>query len=201
MPRKNNKTPEVKVLLRENQRRARARQKELIEDMRQRLRTYENEGVQASLDMQSAARAVAAENRCLRTLLAQYGMSYEAVDEFLRNNGVGRTTIPAAGPPAMPQDTLREIPQDISQDRPKDAPRESPPGTFSPCTTTTPISPRDLSRAPSPGTLMDCDIAASIVADLHGHGDHNLARTTLGCSTGSCSVKTTQVFSIIDRAT
>ncbi|ERS95278.1 hypothetical protein HMPREF1624_08155 [Sporothrix schenckii ATCC 58251] len=184
MPRKNNKTPEVRSLLRENQRRSRARQKELMEDMRQRLREYETQGVQATLDMQSAARTVAAENRCLRALLAEHGVAGDAVDDYLRKSGIGPAAIPAAKMPAVYV-----------------APQETPCNTVSSASASPAVSQCTTSRAASPGTLMDCDVAASIVADLHGHGDHSLARSTLGCTTGSCSVKTTQVFTIIDRAT
>lgn len=148
--------------------------------MRQRLRAYENEGIQASLDMQSAARAVAAENRSLRILLARHGVVGEAVDEFLRNNGVDQTTTPSADTHVVTINTPLQTVDSSS---------------------VSPISPSDTGSDPPPGTHMDCDIAASIVADLHGHGDHNLARTTLGCTTRSCSVKTTRVFSIIDSAT
>lgn len=55
--------------VRDNQRRSRARQKEYIRDLESKLQTYERQGVQASLEIQAAARSVLDENRRLRALL------------------------------------------------------------------------------------------------------------------------------------
>ncbi|KAK3321289.1 hypothetical protein B0T19DRAFT_263179 [Cercophora scortea] len=69
MPRKN-KTPASSVVNRENQRRSRARHRDFVDDLQRRLLQYESRGVQATLEMQRVARAVAAENQKLRALLA-----------------------------------------------------------------------------------------------------------------------------------
>ncbi|KAK3684134.1 hypothetical protein B0T22DRAFT_483915 [Podospora appendiculata] len=69
MPRKN-KTPASSVVNRENQRRSRARHRDFVDDLQRRVLEYESRGVQATLEMQRVARAVAAENRKLRALLA-----------------------------------------------------------------------------------------------------------------------------------
>ncbi|KAH8747623.1 hypothetical protein F5883DRAFT_721250 [Diaporthe sp. PMI_573] len=84
MPRKN-KTPAVRTRLRDNQRQSRARQKQFVHDLQQRLQAYERQGVQATLDMQRAARTVALENRLLRDLLAHHGVSHDRVGHFLRS--------------------------------------------------------------------------------------------------------------------
>ncbi|KAK7699766.1 hypothetical protein SLS64_011378 [Diaporthe eres] len=78
------KTVETVRQVRDNQRRSRARRKELLEDMQRRLDEYERLGVQATLDMQQAARDVAQENKRLRALLAWKGVSDTELEEFLR---------------------------------------------------------------------------------------------------------------------
>ncbi|KAK3177466.1 hypothetical protein K4F52_009757 [Lecanicillium sp. MT-2017a] len=74
MPRKF-KTPESNAQNRESQRRSRARRRELIDDLTRQIEEYKRRGIEASLHMQRAARAVLAENRRLRALLYQYGIS------------------------------------------------------------------------------------------------------------------------------
>jgi hypothetical protein len=70
--------------VRDNQRRHRVRQKELIADLQNRLDEYERLGAHATLEMQRAARHVARENESLRALLSQKGVSATEVEEFLR---------------------------------------------------------------------------------------------------------------------
>lgn len=69
--------------------------------MQRRLNDYERLGVQATLEMQQAARAVAKENERLRALLARTGVSDAAVEEFLRAGG------PVDGQPAQHRQTSR----------------------------------------------------------------------------------------------
>ncbi len=52
--------------------------------MRRRLQEYERGGVQATLDMQQAARAVALENDGLRALLAHHGILSDGIERFLQ---------------------------------------------------------------------------------------------------------------------
>lgn len=99
---KQHKTDKTVRQVRDNQRRSRARRKELLEDMQRRLNEYERLGVQATLEMQQAARAVAKENERLRALLARMGISDAAVDEALRIGG------PIDDQPAQHRRTSRE---------------------------------------------------------------------------------------------
>lgn len=69
------KTPESYAQNRESQRRSRARRRELIDDLSRQLEEYKRRGIEASLHMQKAARAVLDENQRLRALLYQYGIS------------------------------------------------------------------------------------------------------------------------------
>ncbi|XEU97208.1 hypothetical protein FSHL1_002494 [Fusarium sambucinum] len=82
MPRKA-RTPESLALNRENQRRSRARQRELLDDLQGRVREYERRDAQATLEMQRVARVVAGENAVLRALLAAKGVAPEEVESHL----------------------------------------------------------------------------------------------------------------------
>ncbi|KAJ4141642.1 hypothetical protein NW768_000858 [Fusarium equiseti] len=84
MPRKA-RTPESLALNRENQRRSRARQRELLDDLQNRVRDYERRDAQATLEMQRVARVVASENAALRGLLAAKGVASEEVESHLES--------------------------------------------------------------------------------------------------------------------
>ena len=76
--------------IRDNQRRSRARRREYIENLEQRLHKFEALGVQASREVQAAGRKVAVENTLLRALLRLHGVSDRDIQEYLtayaRNN-------------------------------------------------------------------------------------------------------------------
>jgi hypothetical protein len=69
---------------RENQRRSRARRKDYIQELEQRIRQYETAGVKATAEVQAAARKVSEENIGLRSLLGIYGVDNGRIEEFLR---------------------------------------------------------------------------------------------------------------------
>ncbi|RDA87585.1 hypothetical protein CP532_3967 [Ophiocordyceps camponoti-leonardi (nom. inval.)] len=71
------------IRIRENQRRSRARRKEYVESMERRIQEYEKKGVEATLEMQQAARTVALENGRLRLMLAHMGAGASDVEAFL----------------------------------------------------------------------------------------------------------------------
>ena len=54
--------------------------------MERRIQEYERRGVEATLDMQQAARTVALENARLRAMLSQLGASAADVDDFLQSS-------------------------------------------------------------------------------------------------------------------
>ncbi|KAK4193845.1 hypothetical protein QBC35DRAFT_480423 [Podospora australis] len=83
--------------IRDNQRRSRARKKEYVAELEQRIRNYEQQGAQASLEIQAAARKVAAENAQLRALLRLHGVSDEGIAAFLKNGADTATTTPVVG--------------------------------------------------------------------------------------------------------
>ncbi|KAG9203464.1 hypothetical protein G6514_002831 [Epicoccum nigrum] len=89
------------IRIRDNQRRSRARRKDLIKDLQMRVQEYEQKGVAATQDMQRAARKVVQENERLRALLARHGVLRDEVDSFLRV--CEQTEAPSsAEPEAMP---------------------------------------------------------------------------------------------------
>lgn len=89
--------PTTSVRVRENQRRSRARRKEYIEGLEDRLQKFERHGVQATIEVQSAARKVAKENNLLRSLLNLRGVSNSEIETYLwHNEGEDDTTTPVA---------------------------------------------------------------------------------------------------------
>ncbi|KAK2040039.1 hypothetical protein LZ31DRAFT_558233 [Colletotrichum somersetense] len=73
------------IRIRDNQRRSRARHKEFVDELQRKVQEYEKRGIEASLQMQRAARDVAIENSRLRALLASRGVSSDQVDAYLRS--------------------------------------------------------------------------------------------------------------------
>lgn len=74
--------------IRDNQRRSRARRKEYLQELEARLRQCELQGIEASSEIQQAARRVADENKKLRGLLAQYGVRDDSVKAFLQSSEI-----------------------------------------------------------------------------------------------------------------
>ncbi|KAF1817137.1 hypothetical protein P152DRAFT_382253, partial [Eremomyces bilateralis CBS 781.70] len=61
--------------IRDNQRRSRARRKEYLQELEEKYRHCEQMGVEASAEIQAAARKVLDENKKLRAILQQRGLS------------------------------------------------------------------------------------------------------------------------------
>ncbi|KAK6391593.1 hypothetical protein LTR65_004428 [Meristemomyces frigidus] len=66
--------------IRDNQRRSRARRKEYLQELEVKYRSCEQAGVEASAEIQAAARRVVDENKRLRQLLKQQGLSDADID-------------------------------------------------------------------------------------------------------------------------
>ncbi|KAK3112224.1 hypothetical protein LTR53_011740 [Teratosphaeriaceae sp. CCFEE 6253] len=69
--------------IRDNQRRSRARRKEYLSELEVKYRSCEQIGAEASAEIQAAARRVLDENKRLRELLKQQGLSESVIDGFL----------------------------------------------------------------------------------------------------------------------
>ncbi|KAF7521921.1 hypothetical protein G7054_g12304 [Neopestalotiopsis clavispora] len=91
--------------IRENQRRSRARRKEYLQELEQRIRAYEQQGVEASTEIQQAARKVADENRKLRALLIQQGVDENSIDGYLHSPNA----TPAHGPSSAVGESVNQV--------------------------------------------------------------------------------------------
>ncbi|KAI9167080.1 hypothetical protein HJFPF1_03200 [Paramyrothecium foliicola] len=81
--------------IRDNQRRSRARRREYVHELEQRLRSCELQGVEASAEVQAAARKVADENRRLRSLLNKHGVGDDLITQYLHAGTVLTPNYPA----------------------------------------------------------------------------------------------------------
>lgn len=91
------------IRIRENQKRSRARRKDLIESLQKRVKEYELQGIKATQEMQVAARKVVRENARLgeenarlRALLEVKGVGREDVERWLRGEGCEVVGVPAS---------------------------------------------------------------------------------------------------------
>ncbi|KAK0725346.1 hypothetical protein B0H67DRAFT_550936 [Lasiosphaeris hirsuta] len=80
-------SPRLETQNRDAQRRSRARQRELVDELQLRLREHEQRGVEATLAMQRAARKVMRENQRLRALLQRLGVESVVVDGWVADEG------------------------------------------------------------------------------------------------------------------
>ena len=83
--------------VRDNQRRSRARKREYIQEIEEKVRLCESQGVEASSELQRAARKVAEENRRLRELLRCKGVAEEEIEGFVRSEDVGVCMVEVVG--------------------------------------------------------------------------------------------------------
>ncbi|KAH8891631.1 hypothetical protein GQ53DRAFT_687197 [Thozetella sp. PMI_491] len=220
MPRKF-KTSASVAQNRENQRRSRARQRDLIDGMRKMLQEYERRDAMASVEMQHAARAAMRENQSLRIMLSQRGVQHEEIQAFLRglNGNLDSTPRPTCHDPHPPlrlpasEDTEKLAADVHLEQRNKERQTISFLGHTGSVglegDQTQHISRRmPTSQSPYPTVLeapqfaqMPCVTAAGIIAGLDGEKDAAKALLALGCSgTNNCFVKHSKLFQLIDNA-
>ena len=94
-------TKDSATRIRDNQRRSRARRKEYVRDLEQRLERFEKQGVQATFEVQAAGRKVAEENKLLRSLLRSQGVTDAEVEEYLRSHNAGQKSVMGMSPSNM----------------------------------------------------------------------------------------------------
>ncbi|KAL2692003.1 hypothetical protein Neosp_002399 [[Neocosmospora] mangrovei] len=107
--------------IRDNQRRSRARRREYLQELEQRLRVYELQGVEASSEVQQAARRVAEENRQLRGLLNRHGITDDYISSYLHTGGAAAQTEPTPiphFPSSNPSDAVQSLQHVIAPRRP-----------------------------------------------------------------------------------
>ena len=81
--------------IRNNQRRSRARRKEYLQELEEKLRKCESMGVEASMEIQASARIVAEENKRLRALLQSRGIMSQEIDTAIGAPGASTSAPPS----------------------------------------------------------------------------------------------------------
>jgi len=202
---------------RESQRRSRARNRELLSEMRNKLGEYERGGIQASLDMQCAARRIARENYRLRMMLTLHGVLPAEIEAFLSLPDEQLERTPSAVAESIPhhrrrlltlhgQPGLGTVPVS-AQDESVKNPSTAADGQRS-CRLPLNFDCRVMDLAPTSGTGLatsylgtPCKVAASIIAEVQGHRDAAQALVDLGCSgVTDCLVNNNTIFQLIDKA-
>ncbi|KAF2754619.1 hypothetical protein EJ05DRAFT_479587 [Pseudovirgaria hyperparasitica] len=79
--------------IRDNQRRSRARRKEYLQELEQKYRACQQLGIEASAEVQAAARKVLDENKRLRALLREKGVSEAEVNSCLNASSEDSQTL------------------------------------------------------------------------------------------------------------
>ena len=103
--------------IRDNQRRSRARKREYLQELEQRLRLCELQGIEASAEVQMAARRVAEENRQLRELLHKQGVSEEYIVHYLQASMIAPDLNPTLGT-GIPPPSVQAMQQLLAPRRP-----------------------------------------------------------------------------------
>lgn len=186
-------TPETttadRVRVRDNQRRARARQKEYTQELETKVRWYEQRGIEATLEMQKAARGVVEENGRLKaenkTLveekmelrrLLQASQSYKDYQQEQDNSHITQSV------EYHPDSTQREEqvapPQDEKQE-PK-----------------VPLIDPEFDTS-------SCEYAAHIITSMRADVNPDDVRVELGCDSSqrgaTCKVDNSKLFQAVDR--
>ncbi|KAK6535851.1 hypothetical protein TWF281_000101 [Arthrobotrys megalospora] len=199
----------AKARIRDNQRRSRANKKEYIASLEQKLAEYNAQGVQATIEMQTAARAVALENERLRMLLNEVGVSPERVTSYLQSFGV----------PSEPQSQKPEIAKQPLCGKNSGITKTCGGGTCAGSRSPTgervlpsPAEPQASTAETVRGACSEfggdpsletpCETAASIILQMKGNEDRSALYTKFGCkkdSTATCTIKNTDLFRIMDE--
>ncbi|KAI5866637.1 hypothetical protein GGS23DRAFT_551376 [Durotheca rogersii] len=95
--------------VRDNQRRSRARRKEYVQELEKRLRICELQGIEASFEIQQAARRVLEDNKKMRILLNSIGFRNERITNFLHTGSLDPTEVHTPSHPDGPEDTVQTL--------------------------------------------------------------------------------------------
>ena len=101
--------------IRDNQRRSRARRKEYLQELEARLRQCELQGIEASSEIQMAARRVADENKKLRGLLAQHGVGDDTIETYLETSPTSDSMGGQYGSSSVAVQILEQLFQDLNR--------------------------------------------------------------------------------------
>ncbi|KAK4236982.1 hypothetical protein C8A03DRAFT_35095 [Achaetomium macrosporum] len=184
--------------IRDNQRRSRARRKEYLQELEQRVRRAELQGVQASVEVQAAARQVAEENRKLRLLLRHHGISESSLETYLASGVVIPPSASRVGLPSLAgRSPISSAVQRLEQVL---EPRKAlSTNSATVCRDSTCTSP---SASPlSADEKHNCSMAADLISTMTGANPHEV-RTSLGCAPGTdCHVDSSKISDAIEQLT
>jgi hypothetical protein len=133
--------------IRDNQRRSRARRKEYLQDLEVRFRNCEQLGVEASAEIQAAARRVVDENKRLRLLLKQRGLSDADIDNAPIDSDAAGASLTAS---ARSLESLLSVKRICSPGGCAPSQGASSPNVASPTTSVTTVSETDFNTSPRP---------------------------------------------------
>ncbi|KAL2802999.1 hypothetical protein BJX63DRAFT_413350 [Aspergillus granulosus] len=199
--------------IRDNQRRSRARRKEYIRELEERVQGYERLGVSATQEVQAAGRKVAQENEWLRELLSLHGISESQVNQYLasRRNENAAPVSPVFGRQegheisttmlATKQHAHHHVPMSHSTH----ASREQYTAAVS---DEEPVPEERIGNGQADDlplaagrddeTSMSCEAAANIIAGMHDYPDRSMIRERLGCGSTDCRVRHLAIFEMLD---
>jgi hypothetical protein len=161
-----------------NQRNYRNRQKQYVEELEQKLRQYEREGVAATETIQQAARRVQHENAELRRMMEMHtGWSQAEIDYRLAHAPIHGTEIRAHvghSSDLQAQPAWSHLPQHHN--------RMSAFNGQQGHSDRSTIASASSDQPPTPKDTISCEDAAAILADFRCQGDVDLIRGELGCA-------------------
>lgn len=144
---------------RQSQQQARQRQREYVASLERRLAEHESRGVQATIEVQQAARAVASTNTKLLALLRIHGVQDAEIDAFLRGPATGEKNAAVEGScglshsathsrPGSLQPVVSAVEVPIDQRPPGTHPLPTPPSRENPS-----VNPPQMAAQSSHGPL------------------------------------------------
>ncbi|CEL07099.1 hypothetical protein ASPCAL10263 [Aspergillus calidoustus] len=219
--------PSSSLRIRDNQRRSRARRKEYIRDLEQRLRTFEASGVRATQEVQAAGRMVAVENTLLRSLLRLHGVPDQDIQQYLTahrkdlppilQSRAGLKSRPHVVEFSSPSATAESSTQSISSNHERGdrtlgmvasgktssqfdsqvAVKEQLVPIHSLIHTIPELPP--LCANQSSGQSTPCETAARIIESMRSYSDTRDVRWELGCQSSSdCMVRNMDIFQLLE---
>lgn len=215
--------------IRENQRRSRARRKEYLQELEQKLRKCEQAGVNASVDIQLAARGVAEENKRLREengMLREEGRRLKKENERMRAilegnqpgimeasaggkcvarlSSQGTENIEPEAPSRLHDSTDRQMEETTTTTEVE--------GIYTQLTPTQPEQPPESPYISQNSEMVlgddtsSCEYAAHIITSMRADISTDDVRADLGCGGDirewrKCKVDNSKLFVAVDRYT
>jgi len=177
--------------VRENQRRSRARKREYLTSLEEKLRKCREEGAKASVDVQVAARWVVEENRGLRLILNDLGLENDEIQQRIRKMRERIDENPDETSAWVCEKCRREVVPvaracGVAGRTPQTAVATSPTLTPTPPTTTTTTVPGDIYKNIA---LLDTNICAQLLED------GSMVSTTSNSNIGPTFVENSTIIS------